>query len=407
FLKDMCSDPFMKLATQYADTTGGAGPCTVFANAGNPWIDTNPFPHNPVLDVDLQAESAKMLARMNLPPSLNTEVFIFTPYGINSCIDAFGIFCFSNSFCAYHAVFGTTNYANMPDVAAGDCGPVLSPNHDPVADHEINPLSHEFMESLTDPSHQGWMFSRMLDHEIADQCAYDNLVTVNTDNSDIRLGINGNPYFIQTEWSNSNGGCTLTEQSLPLPPSNPPTTITATTLSSRSILVSWTASPGATSYNVFHSTSPTGPFATLVGSLSMTSVTDTGLSPSTLYYYKITASNTGGTSAISNALVSAVTNQATPTPLYITTLLTVYNSRADLQAAFPAAATGDLSGLLPWASAFGITDPSSSSQLEKYAADYKLMQLYYARADLQAAFPEAANAANLSGLLSWASVYGI
>src|SRR6185437_9415785 len=301
FLKDMCSDPFMKIPAQYTDTTGGIGSCTVYANVRNPWIDTNPFPHNPVLNVDLQAEAAKMLVRTGLPASLNTEVFIFTPYGTDSCFDTPGGFCFSNSFCAYHSGFGTTNYANMPDVASfGDCGSSPSPNNDPIADLEINPLSHELMESLTDPSGSGWMFNMMFDHEIADQCAYDGLVRINPDNSDVHLGINGNPYFIQTEWSNSNGGCALTEQSLPLPPSEPPSGIQSTALSSSSIMVSWTTSSGATSYNVFHSISPTGPFTTLIGTSSVTSLTDTGLSPSTQYYYKITASNIGGTSAISN-----------------------------------------------------------------------------------------------------------
>src|SRR6185312_54982 len=308
FLKDMCSDPFMKLAAQYTDVSGGAGPCSVFTNVGNPWIDTNPFPHNPVLDVDLQAESTKMLARMNLQPSLNTEVFIFTPYGINSCIDSLGVFCFSNSFCAYHSGFGTTNYANMPDVASGDCGPIFSPNNDPVADQETGPLSHELMESLTDPSYRGWMFDMMLDHEIADQCAYDYLVTVNPDKSNVHLGINGNPYFIPTEWSNSNGGCALTEQSLPTPPSNPPTELTAAALSSNSIMLSWTVSSGATSYNVFHSKLQTGPFTTLVGTSSTTSFIDKDLSQSTRYFYKITASNAGGTSAMSITPASAVTN---------------------------------------------------------------------------------------------------
>src|SRR6185312_14134087 len=321
FLKDMCSDPFMKIPAQYTDTTGGIGSCTVYTHIENPWIDTNPFPHNPVLNVDLQAEAAKMLVRTGLPASLDTEVFIFTPYGTDSCFDTPGGFCFSNSFCAYHSGFGTTNYANMPDVASfGDCGSSPSPNNDPIADLEINPLSHELMESLTDPSGSGWMFNMMFDHEIADQCAYDDFVRVNPDNSDVHLGINGNPYFIQTEWSNSNGGCALTEQSLPLPPSEPPSGIQSTALSSSSILVSWTTSSGATSYNVFHSISPTGPFTTLVGTSSVTSLTDTGLSPSTQYYYKITASNIGGTSAISN------TSSSTSTLLPTGTITgTVYN----------------------------------------------------------------------------------
>src|SRR6185312_8340955 len=88
-------------------------------------------------------------------------------------------------------------------------------------------------------------------------------------------------------------------------------------------------------------------------------------------------------------------------------LMQLYYARADLQAAFPQASTGDLSRLLPWAGAYGILDSASSSLLVSHAADYKLMQLYYARADLQAAFPQASNAADLSSLLPWAGAFGI
>lgn len=312
FLKDMCSDPFMQIAAQYNDSNGAAGPCTVFSNPQNPYVDTRAFPHNPVLGSDLETEASQMLARMGLSTNINNQVYIFTPYNKDSCFDNAGGTCFSTVFCAYHASNGVLNYANMPDVFSAPtfghgCGsPLPSPNSDPVADLEVSPLSHEAMESLTDPNVDAWKdYSN--DQEIGDECAYDNLVTVNSDNSDIHLGIHGDPYYIQSEWSNSNNGCTLSEQSLPAPPSAPPTGIAASAISKSSIRLTWASSTGAASYNVFRSTSPTGSPYVLAGSPSTLSFTDTGLSSNTAYYYNLTASNTGGTSSISHTSISATT----------------------------------------------------------------------------------------------------
>jgi peptidoglycan hydrolase-like protein with peptidoglycan-binding domain len=85
-----------------------------------------------------------------------------------------------------------------------------------------------------------------------------------------------------------------------------PTGLTATAASSNQINLSWTAVSGATSYNVHRSATSGGTYAD-VASTSGTTYSNTGLSASTLYYYKITASNTSGEGASSDA-ASATTN---------------------------------------------------------------------------------------------------
>src|SRR5437588_292500 len=85
-----------------------------------------------------------------------------------------------------------------------------------------------------------------------------------------------------------------------------PTGVTATPKSSTQITISWTASAGAMWYGVFSSTSSSGPFVK-IGASSSTSFTNTGLSPSTTYYYEVRGANTGGTSALSSPPVSATT----------------------------------------------------------------------------------------------------
>src|SRR5207244_5153571 len=71
-----------------------------------------------------------------------------------------------------------------------------------------------------------------------------------------------------------------------------PTNVTATAGNGQ-VTLSWSASSGATSYNVKRSTTSGGPYTT-VASPTTTSYTDTGLTNGTTYYYVVTAVNTGG-----------------------------------------------------------------------------------------------------------------
>ena len=107
------------------------------------------------------------------------------------------------------------------------------------------------------------------------------------------------------------------------PRSTPPTThpfttptvpigVTATAKSPGSITISWTASAGATWYQVLSSLSSSDPFVK-VGGTSGTSLTNAGLFSSTKYYYEVIASNTGGTS-VPSLPVSATTDSVTTTP---------------------------------------------------------------------------------------------
>ena len=88
-----------------------------------------------------------------------------------------------------------------------------------------------------------------------------------------------------------------------------PTNLTATAGSGQ-VGLSWSASTGATSYNLQRSTTSGGPYTTLA-SPTTTSYTDTGLTNGTTYYYVVAAVNTGGQSANSSQ-VSATPQSAVP-----------------------------------------------------------------------------------------------
>ena len=92
---------------------------------------------------------------------------------------------------------------------------------------------------------------------------------------------------------------------------------------------------------------------------------------------------------------------------YFYALAYVYNSRGDLQGAFPNALTtpSEWNQLVIWAGevATGAFSDSSSSTLSAYNYYYVLAYVYNSRGDLQAAFPNAlTNGASWAELVTWA-----
>lgn len=91
-----------------------------------------------------------------------------------------------------------------------------------------------------------------------------------------------------------------------------PTGLNATANGSTAINLSWTAVSGATSYDLYRSTSAGGTFSRVgseptVSSGSTVTYADSGLTAGTTYFYQITALNTDGESAASTAVQVATT----------------------------------------------------------------------------------------------------
>jgi fibronectin type 3 domain-containing protein len=93
-----------------------------------------------------------------------------------------------------------------------------------------------------------------------------------------------------------------------------PTGVEAHTSSSGEMVVIWNAAAGATSYNIYRSTTPGGEGTAPIGSTTSTSYTDTGLTggPPTLYYYKVAAVSGGTVSPQSAETVSPATPRTSP-----------------------------------------------------------------------------------------------
>src|SRR6266700_3497948 len=121
---------------------------------------------------------------------------------------------------------------------------------------------------------------------------------------------NGTTYYYVVSAVNTAGESANSSQVSATPQAIPvaPTNVTATAGNAQ-VALSWSASSGATSYNVKRSTTSGGPYTT-ISSPTTTSYTDTGLTNGTTYYYVVSAVNTAGES--SNSTQVSATPQAIP-----------------------------------------------------------------------------------------------
>jgi hypothetical protein len=209
-------------------------------------------------DAQITAEIQNVITGLGLPSDYNHEYVMLTPKHVASCFNAGSTASKTNvctidhypsaGYCAYHTMFGPnypvsgTVYANMPypiyhspvgftcGTDASGHGTIESPNFNGSAssmdaDVEVSPLSHEIMESITDPNTtNGWFDA--IGNENGDDCAY---VYGNGTFTDMggtpgmlyNQTINGHHYITQEEFSNADwfhtagrGGCVRSESAV-------------------------------------------------------------------------------------------------------------------------------------------------------------------------------------------------
>lgn len=129
---------------------------------------------------------------------------------------------------------------------------------------------------------------------------------------------NGQLYFYKISATNAVGETADSGLASAYPSAAAPATpigVTAKTISHQRIDVSWSASLGATNYNVKRGTSLGGPFTVIASNVgtNFLSYANTSLPANTTFYYVVTANNALGTSADSSAS-GATTLPALPSP---------------------------------------------------------------------------------------------
>jgi hypothetical protein len=191
FLIDVGGSNLYKVATQYwwtwnnykyliqnKSTYGGfyIDPTPFPQDCNNPFTGTNCITRNDIEQAIFRAMTAK-----GWTGGTYHQFIVFTPYGEGSCDTTdctSGVGASYGSYCGYHGSFSITYsngvkdnviFADMPysqdpyhyytakvnvcDVLPGSTGPGTgnSPNASVAADAEISTLSHELIESVTDP----------------------------------------------------------------------------------------------------------------------------------------------------------------------------------------------------------------------------------------------------------------
>lgn len=246
YFKDIGGTSFYGLLTQYWDYQGAVENS---AQLGDVYVDTtayqrcdalgahcSPIPatqQEPLLDEDIRGEVMRAVhAHPSWHTDLNSEFFVFTGYNVEECqssaTDAGCTFTTDpkRGYCGYHDAFTDTSsgstattpliYSYIPDAANHHCfwtNGYIGPHNDNVIDAEINTLSHEQFESVTDPlvlskTTLGWYDDALdSDGEIADKCVGD-FGTIRPDGSNITLA-HGHTYILQAEWSNRANRCSF------------------------------------------------------------------------------------------------------------------------------------------------------------------------------------------------------
>ncbi len=218
------------------DPYPASGGCT--ADTGEVYADGSGYSAC-VTDAEIQTELSTVLSAHGLPTGLGHLYVVFLAKGVESCIttanEAGGGDCTvsaastgSNSFCSYHSAFGTqanpTVYDDIPyavsdspssgftcssdagSLAGGGLVGNQSPNGNLAADTSISLTSHEMSEAFTDPEESAWYDGAADPNEIADDCAYifgDSSTYLGPAGAEYNETINGDHYFIQEEFSNS------------------------------------------------------------------------------------------------------------------------------------------------------------------------------------------------------------
>lgn len=203
FLRNLSTSNFIHIVDQYTGSTAN-GRYTVAADTSVKKTLPNPLM---VSDLVTLVHDAAIAAKST---GYGNELHLFLPKGQDVCLSSTSCYSPDNpstfAFCAFHnsvtfsdighVIFSVEPYqfVEATPSAAGCYLPGNAPNG--VIDATSSTLSHELVESITDPDGDAW-FNQLFGIEIGDECfTFRNLVQ-----------ITATYYDIQSEYSNAAHAC--------------------------------------------------------------------------------------------------------------------------------------------------------------------------------------------------------
>jgi PKD domain len=216
------------LTGQYSDESGPAVYDSVYGGAV---VDTDPLPSSEcsepptgpgwsvcLTDSQLETELEQLISRDRLPTTGDDIYLLVTPNGFGDCEDVTSTACAiggsDNGYCGYHSTTPDVRilYAVIPyNAVPGHCQSDNPRPNSSTADPALSTLSHEQIETITDPMGDAWIDGS--GNEIADLCITNYGPRIGGSGAGIwDEQIGAGRYYLQEIWSNYNGGCAARAQ---------------------------------------------------------------------------------------------------------------------------------------------------------------------------------------------------
>jgi hypothetical protein len=207
FLRDLGKSEFIHITDQYV---GRHSPnrYTVGQRAMVPFTPSSvPLTDNDVLAV------IHAVASVTGQTGYGHIYHVFLPQGTDECFDSTFTICASNVFCAYHSSADFTDighilYSVEPFANVIGCQVKPGTPNGSLVDSTNDVVSHELIETITDPDGTGWWNSvgeGMFGEEIADECVF--FFSPSFSDPAI-ISVQGPLYALQPEYNNRQHACT-------------------------------------------------------------------------------------------------------------------------------------------------------------------------------------------------------
>jgi hypothetical protein len=239
FLRDVAADSHKptnvySLSGQYHDKLGGVAAYS--STFGGAVLATDRLPANGcslpssgpgwsvcLSDAQIQAEIEHVVSAHHLRTRSRDIYFLVTPRGLGSCLHQGPTDCTLggaavNGNCGYHSITDRRGvlYALIPYTAVpGGCNNGNPRPNRNAADPALSVISHEHIETITDPIGDAWTNSSSVEvGEVGDLC-YVNFggKLGGKRNRAYNQVIHGGHYYLQQEWSNDDHRCASREES--------------------------------------------------------------------------------------------------------------------------------------------------------------------------------------------------